>query len=87
MNEFVDALRGSIPILVTCCTLLGLLVGSFLNVVIHRLPVMMQREWEAQCADLAGAPAPAQERTTSCCRGPAARSAGTASLPSRISRS
>ena len=25
--------------------ILGLLVGSFLNVVIHRLPLMMQREW------------------------------------------
>jgi len=33
--------------------LLGLLVGSFLNVVIYRLPVMMQHEWESQCAELA----------------------------------
>jgi leader peptidase (prepilin peptidase) / N-methyltransferase len=30
-------------------TLLGLIVGSFLNVVIHRLPIMMQRGWEAEC--------------------------------------
>ena len=29
--------------------LLGLVVGSFLNVVIHRLPVMMERQWRAQC--------------------------------------
>jgi len=29
--------------------LLGLLVGSFLNVVIYRLPVMMRREWEEEC--------------------------------------
>jgi leader peptidase (prepilin peptidase)/N-methyltransferase len=36
------------------CLLLGLMVGSFLNVVIHRLPLMMQREWEAQCAELRG---------------------------------
>ena len=28
--------------------ILGLLVGSFLNVVIYRLPIMMQREWEQQ---------------------------------------
>ena len=28
------------------------MVGSFLNVVIHRLPQMMEREWRAQCADL-----------------------------------
>ncbi len=33
---------------------LGLLVGSFLNVVIHRLPKMMERDWAAQCADLRG---------------------------------
>jgi leader peptidase (prepilin peptidase)/N-methyltransferase len=33
----------------------GLLVGSFLNVVIHRLPEMMEREWRAQCAELSGA--------------------------------
>ena len=32
----------------------GLCIGSFLNVVIHRLPKMMEREWRAQCAELAG---------------------------------
>ncbi len=36
--------------------LLGLCVGSFLNVVIYRLPKMMEREWQAQCADLRGEP-------------------------------
>lgn len=29
---------------------LGLLIGSFLNVVIHRLPIMLEREWREQCA-------------------------------------
>lgn len=33
----------------------GLAIGSFLNVVIHRLPKMMENEWKAQCAELAGA--------------------------------
>ncbi len=33
---------------------LGLAVGSFLNVVIHRLPKMMEREWQAQCDELSG---------------------------------
>lgn len=34
--------------------ILGLLVGSFLNVVIYRLPKMMERQWAAECAELAG---------------------------------
>lgn len=34
--------------------ILGLLVGSFLNVVIHRLPRMLEAEWKANCAELAG---------------------------------
>ena len=38
----------------------GLCIGSFLNVVIHRLPKMMEREWRAECAELAGQPAPAE---------------------------
>jgi len=38
--------------------LLGLLVGSFLNVVIYRLPKMMERQWEAECARAAGQSAP-----------------------------
>jgi leader peptidase (prepilin peptidase)/N-methyltransferase len=33
----------------------GLAIGSFLNVVIHRLPRMMENEWKEQCAELAGA--------------------------------
>ncbi len=39
--------------------LFGLLVGSFLNVVVHRLPLMMRREWRAQCAEEMAQPAPA----------------------------
>ena len=34
--------------------IIGLLVGSFLNVVIHRLPRMLERQWRAECAELAG---------------------------------
>ena len=36
------------------CLVLGLIVGSFLNVVVHRLPKMMEREWRMQCAELDG---------------------------------
>jgi leader peptidase (prepilin peptidase) / N-methyltransferase len=39
--------------------LLGLLVGSFLNVVVYRLPKMLERQWAAECAQLSGA-APSQ---------------------------
>lgn len=42
------------------CGILGLLVGSFLNVVIHRLPKMMEREWQCQCAELRGEEIPEQ---------------------------
>ncbi|MCF8178904.1 MAG: A24 family peptidase [Sulfuritalea sp.] len=38
--------------------ILGLMVGSFLNVVIHRLPVMMERDWAVQCAELRGEATP-----------------------------
>lgn len=38
------------------------MVGSFLNVVIHRLPKMMEHEWQAQCAELRGEPAPTSAR-------------------------
>ena len=48
----IDALQ-TLPWLLNLATgLLGLVVGSFLNVVIHRLPQMMQRDWQTQCRDL-----------------------------------
>ena len=34
--------------------LLGLIVGSFLNVVAYRLPIMLERGWREQCAELSG---------------------------------
>jgi leader peptidase (prepilin peptidase)/N-methyltransferase len=37
---------------VALALLLGLLVGSFLNVVIHRLPIMLERQWRAEIAAL-----------------------------------
>jgi len=48
-------------VLVAVSVLLGLLIGSFLNVVIHRLPIMMERDWRLQCAELAAQPAPTFE--------------------------
>jgi leader peptidase (prepilin peptidase)/N-methyltransferase len=40
--------------LVVAAVVAGLMVGSFLNVVIHRLPKMLERQWRAECAELAG---------------------------------
>jgi leader peptidase (prepilin peptidase)/N-methyltransferase len=42
----------------------GLVFGSFLNVVIHRLPLMMEQDWLGQCAELRGEELPAGEKFT-----------------------
>jgi leader peptidase (prepilin peptidase)/N-methyltransferase len=42
------------PFLIVAALLVGLCVGSFLNVVIHRLPKMLDRGWKLQCAELNG---------------------------------
>jgi leader peptidase (prepilin peptidase) / N-methyltransferase len=47
--------------LVAIAMLLGLVAGSFLNVVIHRLPKMMERQWRDECAELGGAEPAATE--------------------------
>lgn len=46
---------------VVILALFGLLIGSFLNVVIHRLPRMMERDWRIQCAELSGEAPPTEE--------------------------
>lgn len=43
--------------------ILGALIGSFLNVVIYRLPVMMERDWRSQCAELVGGSTEEQRET------------------------
>jgi leader peptidase (prepilin peptidase)/N-methyltransferase len=52
-------------LLLGCALLLGALVGSFLNVVIHRLPIMLERQWREQAAETlnqtAGVATPAPE--------------------------
>ena len=43
------------------CGIFGLLIGSFLNVVIYRLPKMLERQWLAEYAEITGNAAPAEE--------------------------
>ncbi len=52
-----DALAASEPLLLACTTVLGLLVGSFLNVVIYRLPLIMERRWQLEAREILGTPA------------------------------
>ena len=48
----IDLFRDSPAVYLGVVGMIGLLVGSFLNVVIHRLPIMMDREWEAGLREL-----------------------------------
>lgn len=52
--NFFDLLESSPPLFIGTCAFLGLMVGSFLNVVIHRLPKMMELGWRQQCDELNG---------------------------------
>ena len=54
-----ELLAQSPEIFVLIAFLFALLVGSFLNVVIYRLPIMMFREWHEQCKELQEAETPA----------------------------
>ena len=49
--NFVEHLSINTPLLISYTTVLGLLIGSFLNVVIVRLPVMLQRQWRQDCCE------------------------------------
>ncbi|WP_278362196.1 prepilin peptidase [Stutzerimonas kunmingensis] len=59
----IDYLASHVLAFVLFAALLGLLIGSFLNVLIYRLPIMMQREWRAQALEyLECPPEPVRER-------------------------
>ena len=55
--SLLDFLAGNPLAFVVLCGVLGLLVGSFLNVVIYRLPKMMERDWKIQAREVLGLPA------------------------------
>lgn len=51
MMPLTDLLAHSAFLFATLAGLIGLIVGSFLNVVIYRLPIMMQNSWHKECVD------------------------------------
>ena len=59
----LDFLAGNLPAFVCVGLLLGLLIGSFLNVVVYRLPIMMQRDWREQAREILELPAEPQTAT------------------------
>jgi leader peptidase (prepilin peptidase) / N-methyltransferase len=69
----VEFMAGNSPAFVLCSAVLGMLVGSFLNVVIYRLPVMMQRDWRQQAREILELPEEPKQDTlnlllpNSCC--------------------
>ena len=53
----VDLLASHALAFILCVVLIGLLVGSFLNVVVYRLPLMLQRDWQSQAREVLEQPA------------------------------
>ncbi len=56
--------------------LFGLCIGSFLNVVIHRLPLMLERQWQRDSAEMLGSPDPTRELPRLSLASPASRCPG-----------
>lgn len=48
--QLIELLQLNLTVALITFTTLGLCVGSFLNVVIHRIPLMMQYEWRQECS-------------------------------------
>jgi leader peptidase (prepilin peptidase) / N-methyltransferase len=51
---FLDSLQTSPALFISFTVVIGLMLGSFLNVVIYRLPKMLEQEWRQHCAELHG---------------------------------
>ena len=62
--EISDLLQQNSTTFIVVSSILGLMVGSFLNVVIHRLPKMMEREWHNNCLELQGKEIPVATKYT-----------------------
>jgi leader peptidase (prepilin peptidase) / N-methyltransferase len=60
LNDLAALYNGNLPLFAGSVFILSLIVGSFLNVVIYRLPLMLERDWRAQAAELLPATAGAE---------------------------
>ena len=49
MQSIIEVMQSQLWFYLTTVGLISLCIGSFLNVVIYRLPLMMQREWQSEC--------------------------------------
>jgi leader peptidase (prepilin peptidase)/N-methyltransferase len=56
LNDLAALLAHNPALLAGTACIFGLVVGSFLNVVIHRLPIILERDWRAQAAELLSPP-------------------------------
>jgi leader peptidase (prepilin peptidase)/N-methyltransferase len=61
--NLIDFLANNFPAFICLAMLLGLLIGSFLNVVAYRLPIMMQRDWREQAREILQLPAEPEAET------------------------
>lgn len=61
----IDFLQTHVVYYLFLCALFGLIIGSFLNVVVYRLPIILQREWQNQCVELLNLPQAANENDVS----------------------
>jgi leader peptidase (prepilin peptidase) / N-methyltransferase len=52
LNDLAALCIGNLAVFAGSVFLLGLVIGSFLNVVIYRLPIMLERDWRTQAAEL-----------------------------------
>jgi leader peptidase (prepilin peptidase)/N-methyltransferase len=52
LNDLAALYTNNLALFAGSMFVLGLVIGSFLNVVIYRLPIMLEREWRAQAAEL-----------------------------------
>lgn len=62
ISEISTLLAQNSTLFITISVILGLLVGSFLNVVIYRMPKIMEREWHNNCLELQGLEIPEQPK-------------------------